>query len=307
MTHEDDIRRARREGEAKGTTDTIERLREFTGVLGCKPVLDQPEHLAYIAYERELTARLDKVNAAVERLDSRQVSLSEELDEARIALAEEIDARREERADSNLFVKAKSKLMDLPLREKKRVTDLEAELNFVIEHQPEAVSETYIYQEELGRVRLWIEELFVAVQAAQAERDARAERLRRDLEEASRDVSRRWCTVYPLRDFVVEDPRRLAFGSVEDDRPVVAGMDFGSRWRRDQEDVANDRWSLHWIEDTNETILELISTSRPTEIWLLGKAITSYDRAQEVLGSVEPAMLERNSVALVLDAYDAAR
>lgn len=283
---------ARREGVAAGRDDAIRKLRAFIGIPGLvQPDLHLPEHLAYPAYERAL----------VELLEERRVALGEwqhEADEhAELARASQVEAaatvrrRREERTDRNALVRAAGAVSDrfVPAhRDAKRHTLNRDDALLQVE---QSEHEWIRLGQELHRVHAWLDEMYQAViddrEAAQAERDA-----------ASRDVSPRHCIVMTLEHFLEADTARRF-----DDELIhmIGGREYGSKWRSD---VTPDAlWRLHWIKATGESVLENGMTD---EIWLLGNAVHSRKEADAVFATIQSRQGERNSLALVLDAYEAA-
>ncbi|PPF25872.1 hypothetical protein C5D07_02960 [Rathayibacter tritici] len=166
---------------------------------------------------------------------------------------------------------------------------------------------------EIEQVTAWIADMLAAadtIKVDQQEAEFRQEaEFWREQErvQAERDVSPRWCIVYDtLDEFIAEDPRRQARAWT---LPVVAGADFGYDWHRDLDDGpdAPGRWSLHYIQENHETILEYRPLYGPVRIWLLGTAMKDLEDAMKVFGPIDTRerRLERNSVAIVLDTYAA--
>lgn len=305
MTREDDIQNAHDAGRFEGREETIKELRTFTGVAGFKPSLDAPEHTAYVDYEREL------INAAAvgqQNLDRAREELQSKIDRRNKTfedLQTALDRRREERAGSPIG-RLIGKATDRTIPQRAVHDRAERDAKGAQKRVSKAVSHLQAISDELVSVRRWLETMFSEVEQASASRDALIEQARLDEERATRDITPRWCSVYSLQAFVDEDPQRrsAAWG----DNVVVSGIDYGYRWRRDGDDSAlgDGNWSLHWIEETHETILERRSPHAPIEIWLLGAAITSNDDVGRIFIPLEARMSERNSLALVLDAYAAA-
>lgn len=107
-------------------------------------------------------------------------------------------------------------------------------------------------------------------------------------------------------DFTAEDERRCGAFTFKGGLRDVAGADFGYRWRRDvdEQQGIDGRWALHHVLETNETVLEFQPRSADSAVWLLGSEIESFDEAMDVFFTLEQRQSERNSIALVLDAYE---
>lgn len=301
MATNTEIETARSEGFTAGEASAFGRLRTFTGIPDVvEPDPTLPEHLAYPIYERRLRDEIADERATIERLSDHERDAANELHTLVDRSAEQLERRKAGRTG---LVRATGAIADRFHPSHRHVTDARREVEVVQQYLSHHIDLLTVLEAELERVSSWLDELHTAVATGQERRAAEERERAFDAETAARDISPRWCQVYTIASFIAENPEREARAWIGAGRPVVAGADFGCRWRRDNDEVRDDaQWSVHWIRETNETILELRNTRRD-EIWLLGTAITSFDQALEVFAPIEPRQRERNSIALVLDTY----
>ncbi|WP_228512777.1 hypothetical protein [Clavibacter sp. VKM Ac-2872] len=287
----------------KATLETLAELRAFTGIEAYEPDHTAPEHVAYLGYEQDLANGLQvwtghEVSSRenVDRLIERRNAASRAVDE-------ELERRTAERADRNVAVRVLGKVQDLAIRERAHLRDVEKRLEDAwadLHHAEDRVREI---QTELYEVGAWLEEMYVSVEASRVERQEQAARERLEAEHARRDTSPLGFQVFSPQEFVDADGRRLAHQ--QPDHFVLDGLSFPGRWRRDEDDDFNDEgaWSLMWNPTTRETFLERAGYGRQPEVWLLGTRITTQDAVTDFEASISSHRDERNSLAVVLEAY----
>ncbi len=283
--------------------ETLAELRAFTGIEAYEPDHTAPEHVAYLGYEQDLanglqvwTAHVDSSKENVDRLIDRRNAASEAVDD-------ELERRTAERADRNVAVRVLGKVQDLALREKAHLRDVEKRLEEAwadLHHAEDRVREI---QTELYAVRVWLDEMYATVESSRVERQEQAARERLEAEHARRDTSPREFEVVSPQEFVDEDGRRLAYQ--QHDHLVLNGLPFTGGWRRDDDDDFNDRgaWTLMWNPSTRENFLERAGHGRQPKVWLLGTRITTQDEATDFDASISSHRDERNSLAVVREAY----
>lgn len=306
MASTNDVNRARDEGYESGRRDTIQRLRAFTGVHPFAPDLDQPEHRAYPEYLAQLTSAHA---VAVERAEDALAKIHRLVD--RVAEAEEqerqiLDQRRDERSTKNPLAQLGSRVGDFTLPISKEVRARRKELAKQEAWRTQCLDNAERFGTEAAKVARWVDDCMAEMEQARTAREERAEADRLDAERGERDISPRWCRVFRHQDFTAEDERRRGAVTFAGGLRDVAGADFGYRWRRDVDEQhgIDGRWALHHIVETNETILEFQPRSADSAVWLLGDTIDSFDEAMDVFLELEQRQNERNSLALVLDAYE---
>lgn len=306
MPSTNSVNRARTEGYEQGRADAIQHLRAFTGVRPFAPDLDQPEHRAYPEYLAQLTRALA---VARERAEDSLIEIHKIVD--RIAAAEEherriLDERREDRSTKNPLAQLADRVGDFALPISKEIRTLRKGLARQEAWRVRCLDDAERYGTEASKVARWVDDCMAEMEQARAARDERIDAERRESEHGERDVSPRWCRTFRHEDFTAEDPRRCGAFTFAGGLRDVAGADFGYRWRRDvdEQDGVDGRWALHHIQETNETILEFQPRSPDSAIWLLGDTIESFDEAMDVFLELEQRQNERNSLALVLDAYE---
>ena len=303
----DNEQAAYRRGLDEGTATARRDLRTFTGWRDIVPRLDLAEHEAYPQYLQELQAQRVRLEDAIEMSRAEIERLDDQHTAARDQLNGELRQRRASRDDANILARWAGELGDKRLPAQKEVTAIAGSKEFSLDLLAEQYQWASELDDEIFRVARWLDQLLEHVDNLKETRAAEEARQAEEAERAARDVSPRWCTVYTLDDFIAEDRRRQASGWDLDQGAVVGGLDFGYRWHRDQ-DLGPDalgEWSLHMIEETSETVLEHRPRNGLITVWLLGTAITSRDVALKVFLPIEDRQRERNSLALVLDRYDA--
>lgn len=303
MTNQTD-RQALEQARQSGIAQAVSELRTFTGIPGYRPELTETEHRAYVAYERDLAHGLEVWMGKQRSYDANVQRLIERRNQASRVMDDVLQRRKDERADGNVGGRIVGALQDVILPEKREHAALEKSVEEAWQLRYSADARVSEISTELSRVSNWVEQMFADVDELRATRQENDEAARRARECAARDLSSRWCTVYALEVFIAENERRV---DRPRDNPFIGGWEYGNRWRRDGDDFTSGdgNWALHWIGETSETVLELTSPHQPATVWLLGKAITSEEQAARVFQPIEPRMRERNSIALVLDAYRA--
>lgn len=300
QTENQALERARNEA----INETVSRLRAFTGISGFTPDLKEPEHRAYLAYELELAHGLELWTG---HRDARQGEVDRLIvinADARHAMEAERQRRRSERS-GGLLSQARGVIQDAAFPEKKQFAATSKVLKDAWASLHAAEDRVREIKSELLRVSTWLEQLFADVEAIRIDRHERENAARLEREYAARDTSPRNFAVFTPEEFVDADARRLARhqGGIL----VLDGLTYTSGWRRDQDDFATGRgnWMLVWNSATSETFLERVMYGGQPEVWLLGTKIATQDQATEFDESLRPQVNERNSVAVVLDAYTA--
>lgn len=301
----DTERKALQDARETAIQQTTKRLRFFTGIPGYTPDLATPEHVSYIAYERDLqigheiwSENLRSSEANLNRL----IALRETARESMEAVQ---DRRREERAGSNIAGRVLGLAKEFTYPEKRHFQYRERQVDEAHEERQQCSWNLKTVDEELEKVTSWVEQMFSDVDRARIERRELKEAEQLEREQAGRDVSSRWCTVETPDDFIKGDPLRLA--RMQGTQIVLEGGVMGTGWRRDGDDVGNNRgsWLLAWNPKNNETYLELTAHNRDAVVWLLGTKITTQQQADALYDPIAGRISERNSLALVLDAYKA--
>lgn len=303
MASQNDVNNARQEGYESGRQEALRQLRAFTGTGDLSPDLDEPEHRAYPEYLMRLT---EAQQVAVDRAEQAQElihRLSEQLAAAEIDEQQTLAKRREERADKNLVTWLTSRAGDGALPVAKELRTLRKKLAHQQNLREKFLNAAHRHETEANKVARWVDGCIADMDGLQAMWAERAEAERVEDERERRDTTPRWCHVFRHEDFTGADTRRCGAITFDDGLQDVGGADFGYDWRRDVHG-GEERWALHHILETNETILRQDPQSPGSAIWLLGDAITSLDEAMDVFDSIEPRQGERNSIALVLDAYE---
>ncbi len=288
--------------------------RAFTGVLGIVPDADQPEHVAYVDYERELAKRLAEVEAILHKT-------FELHDRARRRLGEATANAEQDLHEEGIVHWLFSGVRREPAQMRQRVAFLEEE------HQA-LQRQHHIVHSELAQVRQWVQEY---LEVAQAEIDRRAAQAAADLLEAEcavRDANPRpGMRMMTAAEFAAEDPRRLGSPTYDSAAgPNLAGADCGFHWRRDCDDDPSPfnkrpgRWRISWNPLTEELYAcrrsprppdwDPASTERsPDQVLLIGRVHPERGGYMPVLpvGRIDSILHrqdERNSLALVLDLYE---
>lgn len=297
MATEQEISDAYEKGLVDGAATERAILRSFTGLRGIlAPDARKPEHEAYLSYERELA---DKVETVEEELAWTRHLLEQgdaRVDEALTAHTQALAEHRETH-ERNLFTRAWGELRKDRLPEKIYLDIMEYQRKELRERIEKLEDILAVMEVELPRVSGWLDQMY-ATTAAQ--RQARAT----DKERAARDVTSRGFLTYQLMDFLEENPeRKNPYGP-----DLPSGLTIGGRWRRDGDDEWHSgsptgQWRCTWSRQTKETAVWIAGDDNAGEVWLLGAHIESADQAMDLLAPLEKRQAERNSLALVLDAY----
>lgn len=296
MATDYELREAYEKGAKEGATTERERLRVFAGLRYIAMPKDYlPEHQAYPEYELRLRDVLAKTEREGERLRARNERLIEANGKASQAYDEAVDAHRAGRESAGVFGKLKSVITEPFLREKSLAAAAEARLQDNWQAIIENEATLDLVRTEYGAVSAWVDEMYTFTMAAG---QSRAE----DRIAAARDISSRNFKVFTMEDYLNGDERRR-LTHIPD---VPAGEIFGSRWRRDGDDRPSHEdgiWCAVWIPENEETALFVSSEHRPAEVWLLGDHISTRSEATKLLSPQLARINERNSLALVMDAY----
>lgn len=178
MTYEDNINAAhelgRQEGLAQGREEgrvaAEKQLRSFTGVAGVVPRIDQPEHVAYLAYELELAAEVERLQGSRARQVALVDTLASARDVARRQRDDELQKRQDQRADRNALIRGAGRIGDLALPEHRLLAQRESGVKRARKKVESADTRSASLSAELALVTEWIEQLFVDVETARAER-----------------------------------------------------------------------------------------------------------------------------------------
>lgn len=304
MTSETE-RKAIEEAKQAAIEQTISQLRVFTGIPGYTPDPNRPEHLSYVDYEQELRVGRDIWNDRLRSSIERVGRAVENRTNARQRMDAEQQRRTDERAGSNVAGRLLGTVKDVTFPEKRDHAASERKVEEARQEQQRCELRVQDIDAELSAVNAWVEQMFSDVDRARAERQQlrNDEQLRR--EQAERDVSSRWCGVETPEAFVRGDSRRLA--RMQGKQIVLEGITLGHDWRRDGDDVGNGSgsWTLVWNSSNNEMSLELAGHNKSPVVWLMGTKITTEQQALDLYDPIAHRMKERNSLALVLDAYEA--
>ena len=168
MTSQND-RQALEQAREAGAAEAVRQLRSFTGIAGYTPDLNEPEHRAYLAYERQLAHGLEVWSSHQSNRQARVDRLIERRDEARRVMDAEQRRRQDERADSvgGRFLGA---IQDVTFPEKREHSALVKAVDEAWETRYAADDRVTEIQAELARVSHWIEQMLADVDAARAAR-----------------------------------------------------------------------------------------------------------------------------------------
>ncbi|MFK4637125.1 hypothetical protein [Paenarthrobacter histidinolovorans] len=305
MPTDHDIREAYENGLNDGALAELRRLRTFTGVSrATAPRHDLAEHLAYPEYERRLSYTVEQVRKELQELREERDRATERADETTRAWTEAIQAHRHARETVGVLGKVKSFIVEPFLPEKSIAQDAEAYLDKLYISVNEKDHKLRELQNEHTAVTGWLDEMYkVTTEAGQQRLDDRVA--------AARNISSRRFKVFAMKEYLEADPRRQLRWQGYDDLQFPGGADFGYHWRRDGDDdpVYGDpengvgNWRAVWIGEIRETAVFISTPTRAAEVWLLGDHISSMDEAMDFFGPLEERQDERNSLALLLDAY----
>ncbi|UFU16051.1 hypothetical protein LQK89_17675 (plasmid) [Curtobacterium sp. C1] len=293
---------------AVARAETIAELRRFTGIPGYTPELGDPEHVSYADYELQLEHGLSVWSANFDSAVESVTRATAIRDGARKRMDDEQQRRIDERAGANRISRLVGAAKDVTFPEKRDHAQRERELEEKWEYQHRCENRVREIRAELAEVSAWLELMFTTAATAQAARQQRRvdEEVRQ--EQAARDVSSRRFATFTRDEFAEQDQRRVA--RVERGHLTLEGSVLGTGWRQDSTDDSSGNsvkgnWSLVWNHLTNETTVELAAYRHEPMVWLLGTKITSVQQFQDVFNPLQGRMTERNSLALVLDAYEA--
>lgn len=306
MATEHELRVAYEKGAQDGALAERERLRAFTGLnYIAMPKHDVAEHLAYPEYELRLQHLIVDVEREAERLERTRDQLQEDADRAVEAYSEALAGHRQGREAAGLIGKVKSVVTEPFLREKFLAEAAEVHVRQKSQEMSENRIKLDALRGECGAVSEWLEEMYTATITAGQARAA-------DRAAAARDISPRHFKVFTMAEYLAGDERRrLRWDGAPE---VPGGADFGYHWRRDGDDDPLDgrsrgrrreigHWRAVWIRENQEAAVFISEEGRPSEVWLLGGHIRTMDEAMKFFVPVEQRMKERNSLALLLDAY----
>ena len=306
MATTSDLNRARKEGYDEGYADAIARVRAFTGVDPFAPDLDEPEHVAYPKYLDQLSRARQVAFEGSEDATAEIRRLQDQLARAEGEEGRELRERRDDRAGRNPIVKLTAAVGDKMLPITKEIRHLKRRVAAKEAWRSDCEDRADAFAAEEAKVSQWVDDYLADADRIRLELVERAERERFDQECADRDISPRWCQVLRHEDFTAEGRHRRGAFTFDDGLRDVGGADFGYQWRRDVDELngLRGRWALHYIPESHETFLEYMPRTKNSAIWLLGDAIDSFDEALDLFVPLEPHQSERNSIALILDAYE---
>ncbi|SEB29989.1 hypothetical protein [Arthrobacter woluwensis] len=297
MATDQEIAEAIENAREEGALAERNRLRAFTGIPYVSvPDASLPEHKAYVPYERALTDEVANARDSLEETKRRLQRIEDQIDEAAAAHDEALQ-EHEQAHEKNAFTRLKGRLTENRLPEKKELDAYESQRSALQDRVFRQTESLHVLEDELRRVSAWLDDMF-ATTSTQGQ--ARAT----DKEHAARDVTQRGFLRYRMDDFLEENPARK--GSWRPDLPE--GTLFGDHWRRDGDDDWHGgprcgEWRCTWSSATGETFVWLAKKNRIREVWLLGDHIKTSEEALKLFSPLERRQNERNSLALVLDAY----
>lgn len=300
MPSEYDVRQARSEGRAEGVRAELQRLRAFTGIDGlAAPDHSLPEHEAYPMYEQSLLERMEREQ---QRGGWRQEGLPEAKARAAEADADYEDALRnhqEDRQSAGIFGKISSLITQPFLPEKRMAQEAHAYADELRAEVIDLEQKLDVLRTEHEAVGQWLDHMYATTAEAGEKRLA-------DQEAAQRDISNRNFQVFEMHDYLEQDNRRKL--RWEGAPEVPGGADFGYHWRRDGDDTGERKrnqgtWHAVWISENQEAAIFRRSPGLPDIVILLGDHIRSMDEAMDFFVPLESRQSERNSIALLMDAY----
>lgn len=306
MPTENDVRKAYEEGVTDGTLAERQRLRAFTGLRYIlAPRGDIAEHLAYPDYERRLRREIAQAEQETERINRSSVRAEERSEAARETYQQVLVAHRQDREAAGFFGKIKGMVTEPFLREMASAEAAEARVFELITEANDHALKLDALRDEYAAVSEWVDEMYSTTKTAGQHR---AE----DRLAARRDISSRHFKVFTMGEYLDGDERRRLRWT--DAPEVPGGADFGYHWRRDGDDNPNHygedqnnfrtgNWRAVWIEENQETAVFISEPSRPEMVWLLGSHIRTMGEAMEFFAPLEKREVERNSIALLMDAY----
>ncbi|HEY8702430.1 MAG TPA: hypothetical protein VIM08_15930, partial [Arthrobacter sp.] len=202
---------------------------------------------------------------------------------------------------AGVFGKLKSVVTEPFLREKSIAEDAEARVQHKMQEINEHALKLGALRGEHASVSEWVDEMYAETMAA-------GQRRAEDRIAAGRDISSRRFKVFTMSEYLGGDERRRL--RWEGAPEVPGGADFAYHWRRDGDDdpsygsdTRTGNWRAVWIPENQEAALFISTPTRAAEVWLLGNHIRSMDEAMKFFVPVEQRQQERNSIALLMDAY----
>jgi hypothetical protein len=169
MTSQTD-QQALNQARAQGEDNAIRQLRRFTGIPGYVPVLTEPEHRAYFAYEQDLIHGLAIWRDHLNHRQSAVKLLIDQRDEARRSMDAEQRRREEARENSNTGSKLVGKLLDVSFPEKRRHAALSKDVDTAWESKYEADARVLEIHNELAEVSNWLDQMLTDIDSARATR-----------------------------------------------------------------------------------------------------------------------------------------
>lgn len=297
MATDQEIAEAIEKAKEEGARQERERLRAFTGIpYHVMPNDSLPEHESYLAYEAALQ---DEIEDCQRRLESSLASAGAVDEWVDRAITAHTDAllQHQDVHEKNVFLRIKGRLTEIWLPEKKDLDTAEKKQQQHLAEVARREDLLPILRAEKRRVGQWLDAMYSSTATAGQARET--ERLH-----AQRDITSRGFAVYGMKDYLEEDPgRQLRWGPV-----APGGMDFGYHWRRDGDDDFREgpqrgRWRCVWFGESQETAVWISEKNRPEEVWLLGTHIQTQDEAMAFFVPLEAQQKERNSLAVLMDAY----
>ena len=306
MPTENDVKKAYEEGLTDGTLAERKRLRAFTGLrYVLAPRVDLPEHRSYPDYERRLRHEIVQAEQETERIIASRVRAEERSDSARETYHQVLDSHREDREDAGFLGKVISRVKEPFLKEKANAEAAENRVFELITESNDHSLKLHTLRGEYAAVSEWVDEMYSTTEEA-------GRRRAEDRIAAGRDISSRRFKVFTMGEYLDGDEhRRLRWQGAPD---VPGGADFGYHWRRDGDDDPSlysesqngfslGNWRAVWIEENHETAVFISEPRRAEMVWMLGNHIQTMGEAMEFFSPLEERQAERNSLALLLDAY----
>lgn len=306
MPTENDVRKAHEEGLTEGTLAERRRLRAFTGLpYVLAPRGDIAEHLAYPDYERQLRYSIANEEHIIDQLQSSMERGEKRADAEQEAYQQALVAHRQDREAAGVIGKIRSLATEPFIREKASAAASEARVLEVIAMINESALKLDTLRSEYAAVSEWVDEMYTTTKAAGQYRTE-------DRVAAGRDISSRHFKVFTMGEYLDGDEhRRLRWTDAPE---VPGGADFGYHWRRDGDDDSSHygetqnhftlgNWRAVWIEENQETAVFISTPGRAEMVWLLGNHIHTMDEAMKFFAPLEERQAERNSFALLMDAY----
>lgn len=306
MPTENDVRKSYEDGLREGILVERQRLRAFIGLPSIlAPRRDIAEHLAYPDYERRLRHLVSNEEQIIVELQNSRERAERRADADQEAYQDALVAHRQDRETAGVFGKIKSLATEPFLQEKASAAASETRVLEVIAMINESALKLDTLRGENAAVREWVDEMYATTKAAGQYRNE-------DRLAAGRDISSRHFKVFSMSEYLEGDERRrLRWVNAPE---VPGGADFGYHWRRDGDDDPSlygesqntftlGNWRAVWIEENKETAVFISAQGRAELVWLLGNHIQTMGEAMKFFAPLEERQAERNSFALLMDAY----